>query len=68
MEEFWDRLYRGEECIWRGEKQKDDEENLVRAGGIVDGIDEFDNGFFHITKVSQTSFIKILKISKFVSG
>ncbi|GMT03131.1 hypothetical protein PENTCL1PPCAC_25305, partial [Pristionchus entomophagus] len=50
VEEFWDRLYRGEECIWRGEKKDDDEENIVRAGGLVEGIDEFDNGFFHITK------------------
>ncbi|GMR33680.1 hypothetical protein PMAYCL1PPCAC_03875 [Pristionchus mayeri] len=50
VEEFWDRLYRGDECIWRGEKQDDDEENIVRAGGIVEGIDEFDNAFFHITK------------------
>ncbi|KAK6027477.1 phosphopantetheine attachment domain protein [Ostertagia ostertagi] len=46
VEEFWENLLAGKECITRAESP---EEGFVDAAGLIDDIDKFDHNFWKMT-------------------
>src|SRR5690606_27020009 len=54
VEEFWDNLVSGRDTITRFTREESecplpDQQGLVRARGILEGVDQFDPAFFGFT-------------------
>ncbi|CAJ0609431.1 unnamed protein product [Cylicocyclus nassatus] len=47
IDEFWNKILAGEECIRRTES---DEESIVDAAGVIPDIDQFDHKFWNMTR------------------